>query len=215
MQAQGGADDDGDGEDAGDAENKYKPLHLQDMSHSKEYIDVCAADGDETSAYKAVRLQHLALSKTAQDPRAAIAQDVHRYEATQDASSTVDARAAIAEEVSRYEAVRLEDALPGDARAAIAEEVDRYDAVHSEDGELERQAESCAEMTEAAVVHHEEICDDSLANVTTNEVSERGICFDAYYSVPARLGKGQGAKEIGHSLARERPNFGHNLVRER
>ena len=33
-------------------------------------------------------------------------------------------------------------------------------------------------------------------------------------SVPARLGKGQGAKEIGHSLARERPEFGHNLVRK-
>ena len=36
-----------------------------------------------------------------------------------------------------------------------------------------------------------------------------------YYSVPARLGKGQGAKEIGHNLARERPKFGHNLVRKR
>ena len=35
------------------------------------------------------------------------------------------------------------------------------------------------------------------------------------YSVPARLGKGQGAKEIGHNLARERPKFGHNLVRKR
>ena len=34
-------------------------------------------------------------------------------------------------------------------------------------------------------------------------------------SVPARLGKGQGAKEIGHNLAREQPKFGHNLVRER
>ena len=34
-------------------------------------------------------------------------------------------------------------------------------------------------------------------------------------SVPARLGKGQGAKEIGHNLARERPEFGHNLVRKR
>ena len=33
--------------------------------------------------------------------------------------------------------------------------------------------------------------------------------------VPARLGKGQGAKEIGHSLARERSMFGHNLVRKR
>ena len=28
-------------------------------------------------------------------------------------------------------------------------------------------------------------------------------------------GKGQGAKEIGHNLARERPKFGHNLVRKR
>ena len=35
------------------------------------------------------------------------------------------------------------------------------------------------------------------------------------YSVPARLGKGQGAKEIGHNLAREKPKFGHNLVRKR
>ena len=35
------------------------------------------------------------------------------------------------------------------------------------------------------------------------------------FSVPARLGKGQGAKEIGHNLARERPKFGHNLARER
>ena len=38
-----------------------------------------------------------------------------------------------------------------------------------------------------------------------------------YYSVPARLGKGQRAKEIEHNLARERPKFGHNnyLVRKR
>ena len=35
------------------------------------------------------------------------------------------------------------------------------------------------------------------------------------HSVPARLGKGQGAKEIGHNLAHEQPKFGHNLVRER
>ena len=34
-------------------------------------------------------------------------------------------------------------------------------------------------------------------------------------SVPARLGKGQGAKEIGHNLACERPKFGHNLVCKR
>ena len=37
----------------------------------------------------------------------------------------------------------------------------------------------------------------------------------AHHSVTARLGKGQGAKEIGHNLARERPEFGHNLVRKR
>ena len=35
------------------------------------------------------------------------------------------------------------------------------------------------------------------------------------YSVPARLGNGQGAKEIRHNLARERPKFWRNLVRER
>ena len=34
-------------------------------------------------------------------------------------------------------------------------------------------------------------------------------------SDPARLGKWQGAKEIGHNLAREQPKFEHNLVRER
>ena len=34
-------------------------------------------------------------------------------------------------------------------------------------------------------------------------------------SVPASLGKGQGAKEIGHNVAREQPKFGHNLVRKR
>ena len=39
-----------------------------------------------------------------------------------------------------------------------------------------------------------------------------GLMFN---SVSARLGKGQGAKEIGHNLARERPKFGHNLVHKR
>ena len=34
-------------------------------------------------------------------------------------------------------------------------------------------------------------------------------------SVPARLGKGQGTKEIGHNLASEKTKFGHNLVRKR
>ena len=34
-------------------------------------------------------------------------------------------------------------------------------------------------------------------------------------SVPAGLGKGQGAKETGKNLARERPKFGHSPARER
>ena len=37
--------------------------------------------------------------------------------------------------------------------------------------------------------------------------------MSVYTSVPARLGKGQGAKEIGHNLARERPKFSHNPAR--
>ena len=43
------------------------------------------------------------------------------------------------------------------------------------------------------------------------------VCDDVVCdsSVPARLGKWQGAKEIGHNLERERPKFGHNLVRKR
>ena len=35
------------------------------------------------------------------------------------------------------------------------------------------------------------------------------------FSVPDRLGKGQGAKEIGHNLAHEKTKFGHNLVCKR
>ena len=34
-------------------------------------------------------------------------------------------------------------------------------------------------------------------------------------SVPASLGKEQGAKQIGHNLARERPKSVHNFVRKR
>ena len=49
--------------------------------------------------------------------------------------------------------------------------------------------------------------DDSSLCVNWGFITER--------SVPARLGKGQGAKEIGHNPARERPKFGHNLVRKR
>ena len=45
--------------------------------------------------------------------------------------------------------------------------------------------------------------------------AKRGGSWTATHvnSVAARLGKGQGAKEIGHNLAREQPKFGHKLVR--
>ena len=36
-----------------------------------------------------------------------------------------------------------------------------------------------------------------------------------FYSVPARLGKGQVAKKIGHNLTSEKPKFGHNLLCKR
>ena len=45
-------------------------------------------------------------------------------------------------------------------------------------------------------------------------VFEVGSIFTANRSVLARFGKGQGAKEIGHNLARERPKFEHGLERE-
>ena len=50
---------------------------------------------------------------------------------------------------------------------------------------------------------------------TTPCTKMRFIRRASVVSVPAKLGKGQGAKEIGHNLARERPKFGHNLVRKR
>ena len=43
----------------------------------------------------------------------------------------------------------------------------------------------------------------------------RSVKSDFHLHVPTTLGKEQGAKEIGHNLARERPKFGHNLVRKR
>ena len=57
-----------------------------------------------------------------------------------------------------------------------------------------------------------------VATVSTLYMLHRSIKYriEVYNnSVPARLGKGQGAKEIGHNLARERPKFGHNLVHKR
>ena len=51
--------------------------------------------------------------------------------------------------------------------------------------------------------------------MTTGERVLSTMCMIIGNGVPARLGKGQGAKEIGHNLARERPKFGHNSVRKR
>ena len=53
-----------------------------------------------------------------------------------------------------------------------------------------------------------------MNNVNQHAIS-MAMVMDMVISVPARLGKGQGAKEIGHNLAREKPKFGHNLVSER
>ena len=53
----------------------------------------------------------------------------------------------------------------------------------------------------------------SIAHKSTTRV--HADITAAVTSVPASLGKGQGAKEIGHNLARGRPKFGHNLVRKR
>ena len=63
----------------------------------------------------------------------------------------------------------------------------------------------------------------SMAPIITNKWMEkltgsfqiRAKSLEIQTSVPARLGKGQGAKEIGHNLACERPKFEHNLVRKR
>ena len=64
--------------------------------------------------------------------------------------------------------------------------------------------------------------DLSVTPTGNHLLTERGIIYqlnqrdintynkikDVNISVPARLGKGQGAKEIGHNLARERPKSG-------
>ena len=50
-----------------------------------------------------------------------------------------------------------------------------------------------------------------LTTLRTYETTPKTIVT----SVAARLGKGQGATEIGHNLAREQRKIGHNLVRKR
>ena len=55
-------------------------------------------------------------------------------------------------------------------------------------------------------------CMDGCTHACTDTYTNTYIILKI--SVPARLGKGQGAKEIGHNLVREQPKFGHNLVRK-
>ena len=56
----------------------------------------------------------------------------------------------------------------------------------------------------------------TLHSIALNSCFVNSSCVQCIIiSVPARLGKGHGAKEIRHNLARERPKFGHNLVRKR
>ena len=55
--------------------------------------------------------------------------------------------------------------------------------------------------------------DSSASPIVTSACQDHvDVSGPRWRSVPARLGNGQGAKEIGHNLARERPKFGHNLV---
>ena len=57
---------------------------------------------------------------------------------------------------------------------------------------------------------------EAVSKLCTTNVKQCAELFQHNNSsVPARLGKGQGAKEIGHNLARKRPKFEHNLERER
>ena len=65
-----------------------------------------------------------------------------------------------------------------------------------------------------------EMSSSSMATGRTSTVGDAHAVFSpnrrqVVRSVPARLGKGQGAEEIGHNLARDRPKFGHNLVRQK
>ena len=56
-----------------------------------------------------------------------------------------------------------------------------------------------------------------LVLVSNGQVAAAALRDWAYYqySVPARLGKGQGAKEIGHNLVRKRHKIGYTFMRER
>ena len=60
------------------------------------------------------------------------------------------------------------------------------------------------------IFHQEFLRKGGIAKLSINTGGEYTITTA---SVPARSGKGQDAKEIGHNLAREQPKFGHNLVR--
>ena len=58
-----------------------------------------------------------------------------------------------------------------------------------------------------------------LYHLSRSYASKSHRCADLFVNagttrVPARLGKGQGAKEIGHNLVRERHIIGHSLEHE-
>ena len=67
----------------------------------------------------------------------------------------------------------------------------------------------------AATRQEDRAADGEAGRESAIVLSPPCAAWTAVIGVPARLRKGQGAKEIGHDLARERPKCGHNLVRKR
>ena len=67
----------------------------------------------------------------------------------------------------------------------------------------------------AATRQEDRAADGEAGRESAIVLSPPCAAWTAVISAPAWLGKGQGAKEIGHDLVRERPKCGHNFVRKR
>ena len=87
------------------------------------------------------------------------------------------------------------------------------------DQRMNLPADKCTTITNACIVLHNYLLSKHdtqyRENYATRDNNSNVTFANMSHSVPARLGKGQQAKEIGHNLAREQPKFGHNLVRKK